>query len=257
MLVAWLALTGPAGPPGVAAAAPPAGATLPVYGYAVVRTYPHDPAAFTQGLLYLDGFLYEGTGLRGRSSVRKVRIDTGQVVQRRELAPPHFGEGIAVWGSALYQLTWQSGLAFVYDRRTLALRRTFTYPGEGWGLTRDGAALIMSDGSDQLRVLEPATFAERRRVSVTAAGVPVRRLNELEYVRGEIFANVWQTDYVARIDPASGRVNGWIDLRGLLSPGEAAAADVLNGIAYDDAGHRLFVTGKLWPKLFEIRLLRK
>jgi glutamine cyclotransferase len=255
-LAAWLVLAGPGALPG-AAAAPALGGGVPVYGYAIVRTYPHDPTAFTQGLLYHDGFLYEGTGLNGRSSVRKVRLETGEVAQRHDLAAPYFGEGITIWRSALYQLTWQSGLAFVYDRRTLAPRRTFTYAGEGWGLTHDGAALIMSDGSDQLRFLDPTTFAERRRVAVTAAGVPVRRLNELEYVRGEVFANVWQTDYVARIDPATGRVSGWVDLGGLLSPVEAASADVLNGIAYDEARDRLFVTGKLWPKLFEIRLFRK
>lgn len=222
-----------------------------------MRTYPHDPTAFTQGLLFLDGFLYEGTGLHGRSSIRKVKLETGEVVQRRDLPSAYFGEGIAAWGSTLYQLTWQSGLAVVYDRQTLTPRRTFTYPGEGWGLTHDGQALIMSDGSDQLRFLEPATFAERRRVRVTAAGVPVLRLNALAYVKGEIFANVWQTDYLARIDPKSGRVTGWIALVGLLSPDEAAAADVLNGTAYDKERDRLFVTGKLWPKLFEIHLVQQ
>lgn len=252
-LAAALALAGLAASSD-AAAAPPVGATLPVYGYAVVRTYPHDPTAFTQGLQYLDGVLYEGTGLYGRSSVRKVRLETGEVLQRHDLAAPYFGEGIAIWGAALYQLTWRSGVAFVYDRETLALRRTFRYSGEGWGLTHDGRLLIMSDGSDRLRLLDPPTFAERGRVPVTAAGTPVARLNELEYVRGEILANVWQTDYVARIDPATGHVRGWIDLRGLLTPEEAARADVLNGIAYDAGGDRLFVTGKLWPKLFEIRL---
>jgi len=243
--------------PGAGALRLPAGATLPVSGYTVVRTYPHDRDAFTQGLQYLDGFLYEGTGLNGRSSIRKVKLETGEVVQRRNLATDYFGEGITVWQSELFQLTWRSGVAFVYDRSTFALRRTFTYPGEGWGLTRDGDGLVMSDGSDRLRFLEPATFAERRRVSVTAAGVPVGNLNELEYVRGEIFANVWRTDYLARIDPKTGRVSGWIDLGGLLSPSEAASADVLNGIAYDEARDRLFVTGKLWPTLFEIRLLRR
>jgi glutamine cyclotransferase len=255
-LAGGLLLAGPGARPD-AVAAPPAGSSLPVDGYEVVRAYPHDPAAFTQGLQYVDGVLYEGTGLHGRSSVRKVHLETGAVLQRRDLGAQHFGEGITVWRSTLYQLTWRSGLAFAYDRETLILRHTFTYPGEGWGLTHDGQALIMSDGSDRLRVLDPATFAERRRVPVTAAGVPVPRLNELEYVRGEVFANVWQTDYVARIDPATGQVRGWIDLRGLLTPAEAARADVLNGIAYDAAGDRLFVTGKLWPKLFEIRLRRR
>jgi glutamine cyclotransferase len=231
---------------------------LPNYTYTVVRTYPHDPRAFTQGLQYLDGFLYEGTGQNGESSIRKVKLDTGEVVQRRALSREHFGEGITVWKSELIQLTWQSGIAFVYDRQTFEPTRTFRYSGEGWGLTDDGHSLVMSDGTDALRFLDPVTFAERRRVRVTALGQPVRSLNELEYVKGEVFANVWTTDMVARIDPASGRITGWINLAGLLTPVERSAADVLNGIAYDARGDRLFVTGKWWPKLFEIKLvLRK
>jgi glutamine cyclotransferase len=227
---------------------------LPMYGYTVVRTYRHDANAFTQGLQYLDGVLYEGTGLNGRSSIRKVKFETGEVLQLRVTRPEHFGEGITIWNGNLIQLTWQSGLAFVYDRATFEPRRTFTYVGEGWGLTHDAANLIMSDGTDALRFLDPKTFKEIRRVRVTAMGAAVPRLNELEYVKGEILANVWQTDYVARIDPTTGHVVGWIDLRGLLTARERAATDVLNGIAYDESGDRLFVTGKLWPKLFEIKL---
>ena len=230
---------------------------LPVYGYSIVRTYPHDPDAFTQGLQYVDGVLYEGTGLQGRSSIRKVDLESGRVLQQRDVPKEYFGEGITIWQSELFQLTYQSGTAFVYDRSTFAPRRTFTYTGEGWGLTHDGKSLVMSDGTEFLRFLDPATFSERRRVRVTAGGMPLKNLNELEYVKGEVFANVWQTDQIARIEPSSGRVVGYVDLRGLLNPRESRSADVLNGIAYDAAGDRLFVTGKLWPKLFEIRLVRQ
>lgn len=235
----------------------PAAAALPRYTYTVVRTYPHDPRAFTQGLQFADGVLYEGTGLPGESSIRKVKLETGEVLQQRALSKEHFGEGIVVRDAELFQLTWQSGLAFVYDAKTFAPKRTFRYSGEGWGLTQDAQGLIMSDGTDALRFIEPATFKERRRVKVTALGRPVKSLNELELVKGEVFANVWMTDTVARIEAASGKVTGWIDLGGLLTPAERALADVLNGIAYDSAGDRLFVTGKWWPKLFEIRLVRR
>jgi glutamine cyclotransferase len=227
---------------------------IPVYGYRIVRTYPHDRDAFTQGLQYLDGFLYEGTGLRGRSSIRRVELETGKVLQRRDIPAPYFGEGITVWRDDLFQLTWQSGVAFLYDRKTFEQRRTYQYVGEGWGLTHDGASLVMSDGSDALRFLDPATFTERRRLRVTASGRPLPNLNELEFVKGEILANIWQSDTVARIDPKSGRVTGWIDLSGLLTGRERQGTDVLNGIAYDPAGDRLFVTGKLWPRIFEIRI---
>src|ERR1700704_5339593 len=232
---------------------------LPVYTYRVVHTYPHDSKAFTQGLQYVDGFLYEGTGLNGSSSIRKVKLETGEVVQRRDLARAYFGEGITVWKTDLIQLTWQSQVAFVYDSKTFAPRRTFKYKGEGWGLTHDGTNLIMSDGSDELRVLDPSTFAERRRIKVAAVGIPLRNLNELEYMKGEILANVWTTDAVARVAPDTGRVTGYIDLAGLLTPVEKASVEleggVLNGIAYDEKNDRLFVTGKLWPKLFEIKIL--
>ena len=244
-------------PLGGAPVQPPAGTTLPLYGYTIVQSYPHDRDAFTQGLQYLEGALYEGTGLNGRSSIRKIKLETGEVLQKRDIAEQYFGEGITVFGDDLFELTWQSGVAFVYDRITFAPRRTFRYIGEGWGLTRDDSGLIMSDGTESIRFLDPRSFAERRRIRVTALGSPVKELNELEYVKGEIFANVWQTDYIARIDPKTGKVTGWIDLRNLLSPRDRAAADVLNGIAYDSARDRLFVTGKLWPRLFEIKLVRK
>jgi glutaminyl-peptide cyclotransferase len=237
----------------------PAG--LPVDGYRVEHVYPHDAQAFTQGLQFVNGVFYEGTGLNGRSSIRKVKIETGEVLQRRDVPSEHFGEGITVWKNELIELTWRSQIALVYDRETFEPRRTFSYTGEGWGLTEDGTNLIMSDGSNQLRVLDPATFSERRRISVTAGGAPLRNLNELEYVKGQILANVWLTDYVARIAPDSGRVSRFIDLRGLLTPAERAAVDaqggVLNGIAYDAARDRLFVTGKLWPKVFEITVVEK
>jgi glutaminyl-peptide cyclotransferase len=227
---------------------------IPRYSYTVVRTYPHDSRAFTQGLQYLDGFLYEGTGNLGESSIRKVKLETGEVLQHRDLSKEHFGEGIVVWKSELFQLTWQSRLGFVYDRDTFAPKRTFRYSGEGWGLTHDGTFLIMSDGTDILRFVEPATFKQQRTLKVMASGQPLRQLNELEYVKGEIWANVWMTDTVVRIDAKTGRVTGVIDLANLLTPSERARTDVLNGIAFDAAGDRLFVTGKWWPKLFEIRL---
>jgi glutamine cyclotransferase len=232
--------------------------TLPLFSYHVEHVYPHDRTAFTQGLVYLDGFLYEGTGLNGQSSVRKVKLETGEVVQKRDLAPEHFGEGIAIWQSELLELTWRSHVAVAYDRATFTPKRTLSYPGEGWGLTHDGTSLIMSDGTDELRILDPVTFAEKRRIKVTAVGAPLRNLNELEFIKGEVFANVWLTDYIARISPDTGRVTGYIDLRGLITAADhVSSAGVLNGIAYDAARNRIFVTGKLWPKLFEISLVRK
>jgi glutamine cyclotransferase len=230
---------------------------LPTSGYQIVNVYPHDPKAFTQGLQFLDGVLYEGTGQVGQSSIRRVELATGKVLQQRDVPPPHFGEGITVWKNDLIELTWQTHVAFVYDRATFQPKKQFNYPGEGWGLTQDAKSLIMSDGSDELRILDPLTFGEQRRIKVTAVGAPLRNLNELEYVKGEIFANVWQTDYIARIAPDTGKVSGYIDLRGLLTPAERAATDVLNGIAYDAGHDRLFVTGKWWPKLFEIKIVKK
>jgi glutaminyl-peptide cyclotransferase len=225
----------------------------PVSTYKVVKTYPHDRQAFTQGLVYLDGVLYEGTGLHGRSGIRKVKLETGEVLQQRALDPKYFGEGIVVWGKTIIQLTWQSEIGFVYDLATFAPQKTFEYTGEGWGLTQDGKRLIMSDGTSSLRFFDPQTLKETGRLKVHDAGTPVENLNELEYVRGEIFANIWQQQRIARISPKTGDVTGWIDMKGLLSPAEAAGVDVLNGIAYDEKGDRLFVTGKLWPRLFEIK----
>ena len=237
------------------------GANLPAFGYEIVRVYPHDPNAFTQGLQFVDDVLYEGTGLVGRSSIRKVKLETGEVLQKRDVSAEHFGEGITVFKNELFELTWQSHLALVYDKATFAPKKQFHYPGEGWGLTSDGSNLIMSDGTNELRLLDPTTFTEKRRIKVTADGVPLRQLNEIEFVKGEVFANVWLTDYVARIALDSGKVTGMIDLRGLLSASERTKVDAqggtLNGIAYDVEHDRLFVTGKLWPKLFEIRLARR
>lgn len=228
----------------------------PVTGYQIVRIYPHDPQAFTQGLVFLDGFLYEGTGLNGRSSIRKVRLENGEVLQIQKLEDHYFGEGIAIVNQSLFQLTWQSQVGFVYDRHTFQRTGTFSYKGEGWGLTYDGTRLIMSDGSPTgtLRFLDPKTLKETGRLQVRDGGRPVDDLNELEIVKGEILANVWNTHRIARISPKTGEVTGWIDLSGLLDPRDAANVDVLNGIAYDAAKDRLFVTGKLWPKLFEIRV---
>lgn len=284
----------PAPPPLKASAAAPSGTPgqksplkephpVPVYRYRIVHSYPHDPGAFTQGLLYHDGHLYEGTGLHGRSSLRKVELETGRVLKLRDLPHRYFGEGIAICANRLFQLTYRSGIGFVYD---LDLRPagSFTYAGEGWGLTCDGSRLILSDGTAKLRWLDTRTFRIVRELVVTHQGRPLGHLNELEYVRGEIFANVWQTDRIARISPETGAVTGWIDLGGLSSEmgtdtkfvpisdksvpvavagsetGPVSAPpeiDVLNGIAYDERGDRLFVTGKHWPKLFEIRLMQK
>ena len=232
---------------------PSAGAALR-YGFDVVNRYPHDPEAFTQGLIYRDGFLFESTGLNGRSSLRQVKLETGEVVQRQDVDKQYFAEGLADWRDRLIQLTWESNVGFVYDLATFKQVATFEYPGEGWGLTRDDRRLIMSDGTSTLRFLDPATFTEVRQVAVRDGGLMVDDLNELEFVKGSIYANVWFVDSIAMIAPDSGQVTGWIDLRGLLPDREARGADVLNGIAYDAQGDRLFVTGKLWPTVFEIRV---
>jgi glutaminyl-peptide cyclotransferase len=228
------------------------------YTYRVVKTYPHDRLAFTQGLEYRDGFLYEGTGKPGRSSVRKVDLATGRVIQKYDLPQPFFGEGITVVNQQLFELTWMSQTGFVYDKSNFRVLRSFNYPGEGWGLTNDGKQMYMSDGSADIRVWDASTLKELRRITVKDGTKPVTQINELEWVRGEIYANVWQTDRIARISPADGRVLGWIDLGGILPKSERPDPDaVLNGIAYDAAGDRLFVTGKLWPKIFEIKLVPK
>ncbi len=240
------------------AAAFAAFAQTPEYGYQVVHAYPHDPNAFTQGLEFRAGFLYEGTGLNGRSSLRKVKLETGQVLQKIDIDARYFGEGITVLNQQIIELTWQSETGFVYEQPSFRGLRTFNYPGEGWGLANDGQNIYMSDGSPQIRIWDPATLQEKRRILVRDHGKPVLNLNELEFVRGEIYANVWQTDRIARISPADGRVLGWIDLTGILSAADRTEpVDVLNGIAYDVLGNRLFVTGKLWPKLFEIKLVPK
>lgn len=233
-----------------------AGMGAPTEGYRVVHTYPHDTSAFTQGLVMVDGILYEGTGLNGHSSVRAVDLSTGRVIQSVKVPDEYFGEGLTDWGGNLIELTWMAHRGFVYDRSSLRVIRRFEYEGEGWGLTHDRQHLIMSDGTPVLRFLDPVTFRVVRTLSVSDGGRPVKELNELEYIDGEIYANIWQADRIARISPATGKVIGWIDLSGLLSPDERTDGNaVLNGIAYDQKNDRIFVTGKLWPKLFEIRLV--
>jgi glutamine cyclotransferase len=224
--------------------------------YKIVHTYPHDPHAYTQGLIYLDGHLYESTGLNGRSSLRMVDLDTGHVEQEIPVPSKYFAEGLTNWGSTLVQLTWLAHTGFIYDRFSFRQLRTFHYDGEGWGLTQDGRSLILSDGTATLRFLDPVTFAVTRSIVVKDGESPVTQLNELEYVRGEIYANVWHTDRIARIAPVTGKVLGWIDLSGLLAADKHSDPEaVLNGIAYDAAHNRLFVTGKLWPTLFEIEVV--
>lgn len=231
--------------------------TPPIYNYTIVNSYPHDPMAFTQGLAWAgDGMLYEGTGLNGRASLRRVALETGEVQLILNLPAEYFGEGIALYNDKIIQLTWQSRIGFIYDAATFQQLQTFTYPTEGWGITYDGERLIMSDGTATLYFWDPETLTEIGQVQVREGDRAVRQLNELEYVAGEVWANVWHTDRIARIDPATGQVTGWIDLSGLLSENDRSQpVDVLNGIAYDVDNDRLFVTGKLWPKLFEIEIV--
>ena len=228
-----------------------------VAGFKVVAVYPHDPNAFTQGLAIAGGQLYEGTGLYGQSTIRRVDIATGRVEKRRPIDATYFGEGIAILGDRLYELTWQHGIGIVYDLATFSQQRTFQYTGEGWGLTQDGKQLILSDGSSKLRFLDPQTFAVVREIDVRDHGQPVTKLNELEYVDGEIWSNVWYDDRIARISPATGEVVGWIDLAALYPKSARSSEAVLNGIAYDAASKRLFVTGKNWPQLYEIEIVRR
>ncbi len=238
-------------------AAASAAAAIPTYDFKVVHAYPHDPQAFTEGLLYRDGFLYESTGLNGKSSIRKVELETGKVLKSKDIPPQYFGEGLTVWKDTLVGLTWQTQTGFVFDLATFEMRNQFAYPGEGWGLTQNGKELIMSDGTATLRFLDPKTFLEVRRVKVTADGIPVDQVNELEVVGDEIYANLWHTNTIARIDPANGKITGWIDL-GKLYPGAGKGLNgenVMNGIAYDAEKKRLFVTGKLWHKLYEIKIV--
>lgn len=226
------------------------------YTYRVVNSFPHDTEAFTQGLVFENGTLFEGTGLYGRSTLREVELETGVVLRSLSLASQYFGEGITIYQDRVIQLTWRSNTGFVYDKDSFQLLQTFRYPTEGWGITHDGVRLIVSDGTSTLYFWDPVTFEEIGRIEVHDQDGPVSRLNELEYVRGEVFANVWQTDRIARINPQTGRVTGWINLEGLLDSEEGvASAGVLNGIAYDAENNRLFVTGKRWPKLLEISLI--
>lgn len=228
---------------------------IPRYTYKIVTTYPHDRNAFTQGLVFHDGFLYESTGLYGHSSLRKVDLTTGTVLQKHLLPSLFFGEGITLFGTKIIQLTWKSRMGFVYNKENFEVLTTFRYPTEGWGITHDGKRLVMSDGSSTIYFLDPKTYKEVGRIKVVDYGSPLKGINELEYVKGEIFANIWPTGRIAVISPQTGKVTGWIDLSDIV-PLERSA-DVLNGIAYDAKNNRLFVTGKLWPKVFEIIISSK
>lgn len=224
------------------------------YTYEVIQTFSHDPNAFTQGLVIEEGDLYEGTGLYGSSTLRRVDLETGIVLQTHMLSDVFFGEGITVFEERIIQLTWKSHKGFVYDIHSFDLLEEFSYPTEGWGITTDGTYLIMSDGSANLYFLDPTTFEIVKQVEVRD-NEPVTKLNELEYIKGEIYANVWLTNKIAIIDPESGQVTGWIDLAGIYTPENTNSNNVLNGIAYDEQQDRLFVTGKRWSKLFQIRLI--
>ena len=231
---------------------------VPVYGYEVVHDFPHDTDAFTQGLVVQDGKFLESTGEVGHSSLRRVEIETGKVIEKVDVPPPYFAEGITLLKGKIYQLTWQQHLGFVYDAWTFDKLGEFNYTGEGWGLANDGVSLILSDGSNNIRFLDPDNFQVKKTIAVLDGQSPIAELNELEYVKGEIYANVWHADRIARINPETGAVVGWINLQGLLARGEVTDDEaVLNGIAYDETSDRLFVTGKLWPKVFEIRLTQK
>ena len=224
--------------------------------YEVVQAYDHDPLSFTQGLVFEDGIFYESAGLYGQSSLRKVDLATGEVLQQVDLPAVYFAEGLTAWGAQLIQLTWQEHSGFIYDKDSFSQIGAFEYATEGWGLTQDGERLIMSDGSSTLFFLDPETFEVLDTVTVTDQGREIVNLNELEWIRGEVFANIWQTDAIVRIDPETGEVLGWIDLGGLLPAEERSPeTNVLNGIAFDPQANRLFVTGKLWPRLYEIRLV--
>lgn len=233
-------------------------AATPVLGYKVVATFPHSTSNYTEGFFYLDGLFYEGTGLEGHSAIIVTDPPTGRVIQQRQLPPNYFGEGIVDWGPYLYEWTWQTHIGFVYDRANFQPVRTFHYIGEGWGMTRTSKEIITSDGTSTLRFRNPETFAVTRSLNVTDAGQPVSQLNELEYIKGQIYANVWHTNRIARISPTDGHVVDWIDLTGLLSPMlQGGPEAVLNGIAYDPQHDRLFVTGKQWPLIFEIQIVPK
>lgn len=244
---------------------------IPVYSYTVIHSYPHDNLAFTQGLVYNDGFLFEGTGLPGYSTLRKVNLETGKVIKMLPLDKEHFGEGITFFGNKIAQLTLDDNIGFIYDGASFKRLGKFNYPTAGWGITYDGINLIMSDGTEYLYFLDTNTFQKIKKITVTANGIPVKNINELEYINGKIYANIWMTDKIAIINPKSGKVSAWINLSGLLSEkykkkiGHSLSDNgiysrisekdaCLNGIAYDKKNNRLFVTGKLWPKVFEIRI---
>lgn len=246
-------------PPAITEAYPvpeAAASDVPVYTYQIINQYPHDPTAFTQGLVWYDGVFYEGTGLRGESTLRRVEPETGEVQQIISLPDNYFGEGIVLWEDQIIQITWQEQTAFVYDRETFEQIGEFTYDTEGWGITHDGRQLIMSDGTNTLYFRDPETFAETGQIQVMDGSTPISQLNELEYIDGEVWANIWQTDRIARINPETGQVTGWLDLAGLRPPETLADSNaVLNGIAYDAENGRLFVTGKRWPFLYEIEIV--
>lgn len=238
----------------LALAALPAAAAVPTSGFAIKHVFPHDPGAFTEGLFYLRGELFESTGMPGRSDVRRVRINDGVVLQSQPIATNLFGEGIVNWGDEIISLTWQDQIGFRWDLKAMKPKASFRYAGEGWALTQDGRRLIMSDGTPTLRFRDPVTFKEVRHIQVTADGRPVGNLNELEWVKGEILANIWQTSRIARIDPRTGKVKAWIDMGALPETQGGNRDAVLNGIAYDREHDRLFVTGKYWPHLYEVIL---
>ena len=233
-------------------------APVPVWTYEILNAYPHDPSAYTQGLVYWDGALFESTGLYGQSSLRRVDLTTGKILKEAPVSADYFAEGITILKGRIYQLTWVERQGFIYEPGGFFVVGKFNYEGEGWGLTNDGRSLIMSDGTSQIRFINPDSFMTERTISVSLEGRRVSNVNELEYIKGEIFSNVWQTDTILRINPETGRVTGLIDLTGLLSANRADPGnDVLNGIAYDEKGDRIFVTGKRWPRLFHIRLKKK
>lgn len=233
----------------------PVNGPVAVYSYQIVKVRPHDPDAFTQGLEIRDGKFYESTGEVGHSSVRLVDLETGDVQKKVEVPPPYFAEGLTSLKGKLYQLTWQQQVGFTYDPQSLEKNGQFNYQGEGWGLTNDGRSLILSNGTNRIKFIDPDTFQVTKTISVVDGTQPVDQLNELEYINGELYANVWHADRIAIINPETGRVKAWLDLRGLLSPGDVRDEEaVLNGIAYDAASDRLFITGKLWPKIFEIKI---
>lgn len=233
-------------------------AAAPTMGYTVVAKYPHSTESYTEGFLYLDGLFYEGTGIAGHSALLAIQPETGKPVQKRELAPQYFGEGIVNWGPNIYQWTWKSNICFVYDRFSLRPMKQFRYTGEGWGMTRTAREIITSDGSAILRFRDPTTFKETHHILVKDGTRVIDELNELEFIKGEIYANIWHSDVIARIDPKNGQVIAWIDLSGLLPREQMVNAEsVLNGIAYDAKKDRLFVTGKQWPTVFEIKIVRR